>query len=347
MQRFNAVTYRIGIVGSGFGALVHVPAFQAHPQFELVAIASPRNARAIAEQRKIPFAFDSLEAMLAGTELDAVSISSPPYHHHDAVLTALAHKKHILCEKPFARTLSQAKAMAAAARNAGVACGIAHEFRFVPARLALYELVRNGHLGPLRQIESTSYRTMLRPESERPRSWWFNHDAGGGMAQAFGSHAIDAANWIAGRAPQTVRGFLRTAVPQRHDAQGPFTSEVDDGVFAVLDYGDGLAARITIDATVAISSETFAVHGGTLTAVASGATVTDPAVFTTDENETSELGIAPSPYAAYGAAHPSIPAFLSLLDAFARAIEGDPRDLPSFEDGLATQRVLDALGYRL
>ena len=342
------MTYRVGVVGSGFGGAVHVPAFQAHPQFEVVAIASPRNAQKVADHRKIPLAFDSIEAMLAGAELDVVSISSPPYHHHDAVLTALAHKKHILCEKPFARTLAQAKAMAAAARGAGVVCGVAHEFRFVPARIALHELVRNGHVGPLREIESTTYRTMLRSEStERSRSWWFNHDAGGGIAQALGSHAIDAANWLAGRPPLAAHGFLRTAVPQRHDAHGTFTSEVDDGMFAVLNYGDGLIARITVDGTVAISSETLAVHGDTLTAVASGHSVVEPTVYTTDENETSELGIAPSPYASYGAAHPNLPPFLSLLDAFARAIEGDPSDLPSFEDGLNTQRVLDALGYRL
>ena len=57
-------TYRVGIVGSGFGGRVHAPGFTLHPQFEPVAIASPNNAQKVATERKIPHAFPSLDAML-------------------------------------------------------------------------------------------------------------------------------------------------------------------------------------------------------------------------------------------------------------------------------------------
>ncbi|MBV8642537.1 MAG: Gfo/Idh/MocA family oxidoreductase, partial [Candidatus Eremiobacteraeota bacterium] len=91
---------RVGIVGSGFGGTVHAPAYELHPRFEVVAIASPTNAERVARERNIPHAFRSAQAMLDGVELDVVSVASPPFDHHPSVMAALAAGKHILCEKP-------------------------------------------------------------------------------------------------------------------------------------------------------------------------------------------------------------------------------------------------------
>ncbi|MBV8150149.1 MAG: hypothetical protein JOY59_01225, partial [Candidatus Eremiobacteraeota bacterium] len=55
--------------------------------------------------------------------------------------------------------------------------------------------------------------------------------------------------------------------------------------------------------------------------------------------------ITASPYTSYAAAHPNLPPFLSLLDEWAKAIDGKPSALPTLEDGLAVQRVLAAVGY--
>ncbi|HEY0798150.1 MAG TPA: Gfo/Idh/MocA family oxidoreductase, partial [Candidatus Baltobacteraceae bacterium] len=143
---------RVGVVGSGFGATVHVPAFQAHPRFEVVAIASPSRANAIAAERGIAHSFPSCAQMVAGVELDVVSIASPPVHHHEDVLAALARGKHVLCEKPFALNLTQAEELYAAAQRAGTVCALAFEFRYLPERIATRELISNGHLGPLRQL---------------------------------------------------------------------------------------------------------------------------------------------------------------------------------------------------
>ena len=69
------MTYRVGIVGSGFGGTVHAPAFTLHPDFEVVAIASPASAQRIASERNIPHAFTSLDDMLHGVDVDVVSTS--------------------------------------------------------------------------------------------------------------------------------------------------------------------------------------------------------------------------------------------------------------------------------
>jgi predicted dehydrogenase len=283
--------------------------------------------------------------MLAGVELDAVTIASPPFAHKEDVLAALDARKHVVCEKPFATILTDAEAMLAAAEAAGTACGVAHEFRFVPQAQALRELVANHHLDPLRDIEITSLRPGLHRAQRHARRWWFDRDRGGGLAGAMLSHLIDQAGWLTARVPERTLGFTRTANPVRHDDEGEFRSTVDDGAFALLDFGDGLVARLTVDDTVAADGYTCAVHGEDLSAVASGPSIIDLQLFTIEKDETSELDCKPSPYAKFGSISGNVPLLMELYDEFVKAIEGEPNALPTFENAVATQRVLRAVGY--
>jgi len=336
---------RVGVVGASFGALVHIPAYIAQGSFEVVAIASPARATDVAKTRNIPNAFTSLEEMLAHTELDVVSIASPPFDHRGAALAALHRGLHVLCEKPFALNVADAQEMLAAAERAGTVCAIAHEFRYVPSRIAIKELIDNAHLGPLRALEVSWLATFLRAQSERANSWWFERSRGGGLTGAILSHLVDQATWLAGRPPVRATGFERTANPQRRAGGIDFASDVADGAFATLDYGDGLIATVSADGTRAVPSALLAVHGEARTAVASGSDILTSTTFVVDEDETAELELTPQAHAHLAAAHPNIPPFVALLDAFARRIAGEAAEIPTFADGCATQRVLEAVGY--
>lgn len=338
-------TYRAGISGAGFGVHSHLPALIAHPRFEVVAIASPSSAAAVAAERKIPHAFTSAREMIAGCELDVVVVASPPFAHRDDVLAALDAGKHVMCEKPFALNIEEAEEMVAAARDAGTACALSHEFRFVPERAALREMVENGHLSPLREIEITQLAGWLRPAGERPRGWWFERERGGGIAGALLSHIIDSANWTVGRAPRSAQGLLRTANPKRRDARGEFASNVDDGAFALLDYGDGLVGRLSVDATVAVESFTIAAHAESRTAVASGANIVEMRLFSIEGDETDELACKRSPYAKFESINGNVPLLMELYDEWIKQIETGSSAIPTFEEALATQRVLAAIGY--
>lgn len=337
--------YKVGIAGTGFGVRAHLPAFTAHKDFEVVALASPHSAQHIAKERGVPHAFTSCEEMLQGCDVDVVSVAGPPFTHHADVLAALAAGKHVICEKPFAMNVEQAQAMLEAAQRAGTASAVMHEFRWVPQRLAVKELVENDHLSPLRDIEITQLSNRLRADVERPRSWWFEREGGGGMAGALLSHLIDNANWLAGRAPIRSTGYLRTANPLRKDAHGTFASTVDDGAWALLDYGDGLVARVGIDAATAVESFTLAVHGENRTAVASGTTFDDMRLFSIDEDETNELDVKPSPYARFASIDQHVPFVMELLDEFAKQIRTGKSAVPTFAQALVTQRVLASIGY--
>lgn len=338
--------YRVAIAGAGFGARAHLPAFAAHPQFEPVAIVSPHSAQRIAQERGVPHAFASIPEMLQGCEVDVVSVAAPPFTHHDDVIAALQAGKHVICEKPFTLNVAQAEQMLAAAQRASAATAVMHEFRWVPQRTALKELVVNGHLAPLREIEMTHLTQRLRADVPRSPSWWFERDCGGGMAGALLSHLIDSANWFAGRPPLRTTGYLRTANPQRRDERGTaFTSSVDDGAFALLDYGEGLIARLTVDGTTAVDSLTIAVHAENRTAVASGSDLWAMRLFSVDDEETSELDCKPSPYEKFQSIDPHVPLVMQLLDEFARQIETGESAVPTFAEAVETQRVLASLGF--
>jgi predicted dehydrogenase len=338
-------TLRVGILGSSFGGKVHAPAFAAHERFELIAIASPTHAEAVAKERNIPQSYASLEEMLEAARLDVLSIAAPPFAHYDAVRAALKRGLHVLCEKPFTMNAAEAEELVALAKSAGTACILAHEFRFLPTRLALHELLANGHLGPVRLIETAVQSGFLRRDVRRPRGWWFSREQGGGVAGAWLSHAVDSVNWLAGRAPLRACGYIRTANVEREDAEGKFLSTVDDGAFATVDYGESLIAQIQADGTLRVNAYTLSIHGEKRSAVATGKTPHAQQLFTIDDDETAEWNCAPIPRAALASIHESVPAFAAMLDAFADAIDGKPHLAATFADGLATQRVLAAIGY--
>jgi predicted dehydrogenase len=338
-------TIRIGIVGTGFGANAHLPALLAHPRFDVVALASPHSAARVAAERGIAQAFESCEQMLAGCAVDAVTVASPPFSHLHDVVVALEAGKHVVCEKPFALDVAQARTMVEAQRRAGTACGVAHEFRFVPQAQALRQLVANHHLDPLRDLEITSLRDSLTAAGRRARGWWFDRKRGGGLAGAMMSHLIDHANWLAGAAPARTVGLLRTANPQRRDDAGTFTSTVDDGAFALLEYEGGAIARLTVDGTTAVDSYTCAVHGEERTAVASGPGMTGLTLYSIDPEETNELQCKPSPFQTLASVNSHAPFLAELYEEFAKKIDGAPNTLPTFDEALTTQECLAAIGY--
>ncbi|MBV8074033.1 MAG: Gfo/Idh/MocA family oxidoreductase [Candidatus Eremiobacteraeota bacterium] len=337
----------VGIVGTGFGAIVHAPSYRAHERFEPLAIASPNRATQVARELGIPHAFASTDEMLrALPQLEAISVASPPFAHYEAALAAIEAGKHVLCEKPFALDVAQAERLLAASKRHNRAYGIAFEFRFDSSRQALKELVDNGHLEPRREIEFTHMWTTLRAENtSRKRGWWFERSRGGGIIQAIGSHMIDSVCWLAGRDPVAVTGFSRTANPMRRDDAGTFESDVADGMFALLDFGEGLVGRIALDGTNAVNTSSLAVFGENRIAVATAESLAWAKLFTIEGDESSELELAKGKYDHLRAAQPNIPLFMHLLDEFAAAIDGKPNALPTFEDGLRVQRVMRAVGY--
>jgi predicted dehydrogenase len=143
---------RIGIIGTGWGARVQVPAFR-EAGLEVVALAgSHRNkTRRIAEELGV-VAHDEWTSLVASNDVDVVSVVTPPSEHVTMATAALANGKHVICEKPTALNAAEAERLVAEARkHPELVAIIDHEMRFVPAMRAMRE--RIGELGAIRYAE--------------------------------------------------------------------------------------------------------------------------------------------------------------------------------------------------
>ncbi|MDO8588364.1 MAG: Gfo/Idh/MocA family oxidoreductase [Armatimonadota bacterium] len=187
---------RIGVVGIGGMGSHHSAQWYAMPNVELVAVADirPEVAAERAKQRGGCKSFGSLEEMLNGVELDAVDICVPTPWHKELTLKAAAAGKHVCCEKPMARTLSDCRAMIDACEEAGVRLFIAHVLRYFQEFRRGKEMIDQGVVG-----KPTIVRTSR--GGRHPIAWndWFaNYEWSGGVILDTTIHDFDWLRWCFG-----------------------------------------------------------------------------------------------------------------------------------------------------
>ena len=182
----------VAVVGTGFGLFTHVRALR-DAGFEVRAIIGRDKTRTAqrAAPLAIPLASDNLEQVLADDPAIAlVTVATPPHAHYAPVMQAIAAGRAVMCEKPFARDLPQARAMLAAAEKAGVVHALGAEFRFDSAQALLRRVVKDGVIGDPTMF-SRLYQQPGGDEDEPLADWWIDIDQGGGFLGAFGTHMID------------------------------------------------------------------------------------------------------------------------------------------------------------
>ena len=339
---------RIVVFGQGFARSVVLPCLRHVPGAQVVGMASPSLARL----RETAAAFgvaavsDDHREILDRTRPDLAIIATPPHRHAEQAIDALRAGCHVLCEKPMALDSAEAGRMveAAAARPDRLAL-IDHELRLLPARVRLAQLVADGELGRLQRLEYFMHSSFRR-RPEQPWSWWSDAGCGGGMLGALGSHAVDALRRLGGEIVE-VRGRLETGAPARPDpATGvPRPITADDVAEAWLRFASGAQGTFLLSAL-----EAERIHRLTLSGTEGWAQLEEqrplrvarrdmepqPVEIPEELPSSSELGIPDTDWAR---------AFLRLARALVSAI-AEGGDLPaaaSFADGLAVQRVLDAV----
>lgn len=197
------------MLGCGWIARRHAAAARALDGLVSLSFASRDLARAEAYRSQFGglAAYGSYEAAAADPAVDGVIICTPHGQHLADTMLAVTHGKHILVEKPMARTLDEADQMIQAARNAGVTLMVAENFRFMPAFRTVRTLVAEGWLGALRQIHTTAwgYRAYT--------GWRASLNAvGGGTLIDGGIHYVDLLHQWGGR-PERV---FALAPPKTH-----------------------------------------------------------------------------------------------------------------------------------
>ncbi len=199
------MTCNWGILGAGFVATrATIPAIQCSRNGHVWALASRdlARARALAAQWQIDRVYDDYQALLADPAVDAVYIALPNHLHHPWTLRAARAGKHVLCEKPLARSLPEAEQMLEACQQAGVQLMEAAMYRFHPRMRHLKELLANGVLGSLRFLHS-AFSFPLKDTGNYRNSTAY----GGGALLDVGCYCANALCWLNGALPLTIRAF--------------------------------------------------------------------------------------------------------------------------------------------
>lgn len=250
---------RVGIIGTGWGARVQVPAFR-EAGLEVVAIAghNAERTRNVAGQLDVE-PFDDWRKLIA-SDIDLVTIVTPPSEHLEMATSALDARKHVLCEKPTALNADEAEQLLTAARKHPDQISlIDHELRFLPSFRAARE--RISELGGIRYAE-VRYASPSRGDRTRAWNWWSDAESGGGIWGAVGSHFVDALRFL-GMEIEAVQATLRTIIDKRPFENGMRDVTSDDFADVALRLANGAIASMTFSAVASGPDEptTLTIHG--------------------------------------------------------------------------------------
>jgi predicted dehydrogenase len=243
-------TIGVAVIGTGFGQKIHIPGLQLHHKTEVVAVyhRDLDKARSIAATHQIPHACQSLAEVLALPEVQAVSISTPPFLHYEQAKAALQAGKHLLLEKPTALNVEEAIELYHLAQTQKVITALDFEFRFVPAWQRLADLLAEGYVGQKRLVK-IDWLVSSRADATRSWNWYARKDQGGGALGAIGSHLFDYIPWLF--APiKRLCGRLSTTISSRPD---PLTGEfkpvdADDTCTLLMELDEGTPCQAALSA---------------------------------------------------------------------------------------------------
>ncbi|MEQ8386568.1 MAG: Gfo/Idh/MocA family oxidoreductase [Coleofasciculus sp. A1-SPW-01] len=340
----------VAVIGTGFGQKIHIPGFQIHPRTQVVAVYNPHldKANAVAESHNIPQASDRLEDILAMPDVQAVSISTPPFLHYDMAQQVLQAGKHLLLEKPMTLSATETRDLYHLAKQQGVVAMPDFEFRFVPPWQLLAEHLESGYVGQKRLIK-IDWLVSSRANAQRAWNWYAQKEKGGGALGAVGSHAFDYINWLFGSV-RRLCAQMSTAIPERPDpSQGGKLKPVDadDTCLLMLELADGTPCQLCISSVtyngrghfvevygdrgtlvLGSSNQNDYVHGFQLWAAPAGESL-------------SEVDIPKR--LAFPQVYPDgrLAPFIRVVDQWVQSIDADKHQSPSLAEGVYSQLLMD------
>ncbi|OAI12713.1 oxidoreductase [Methylomonas lenta] len=226
---------RWGILGAARVNERLLPAILQAPNSELIAIASRRPGAAAETLAKYApcypgiHAYDDMDALLTNPDVQAVYLPMANGEHAEWALRAIAHGKHVLCEKPMALTVADIDAIETAARQHKITVMEGFMYRFHPQHTRVRELLNSGVIGDIRSVRA-SFSFMMRPARMYRLADDVNH--GGGAMWDIGCYAIHSLRMFFDQPPLAVTAMAKYV-----------ESGADISTSGILDYGDGKFAQ--------------------------------------------------------------------------------------------------------
>lgn len=338
---------------------MYLPALKAHAHADVTAVCgrNPEKAIQFAGRWDIPNAFSDYRKMIDAGLCDAVIVASHNESHHPISLYAINHGLHVLCEKPLAISVQQAEEMEAAAKAAGVQTMVPFTYRFLPHARYIKHLIDTNYLGTPYHLNIRYYHAFGR----RPGYYW-GWDAdlvGCGDVGNLASHPIYLAQWYFGEIKSVFAELNQSVDRGKRNPQGkPFTAADDNGVL-LLRFKNGAVGSIHYS-SVAYEKSCFDQHHAMEFHGSAGTLYHENDWVAKQETrgiKDGEYALKPLtiPQEFWGQAqhktvHESYKAVFRkdgyMVGEFINSILEQPMKsqtpLPTFSDGLAVQRVIEA-----
>ncbi len=264
----------VGFVGFGFIGKVHAygyinlpmyyPSLPFKPVLSHVCTSRMETAQAGARLVGAPHAVTDYRAITENPEIDIVHICTPNHLHKEALLSAMAHGKHIYCDKPLTATMKEAEAISAARSGYQATAQMTLQNRFYPATMRAKQLIDEGFLGQVLEFRGC-YLHAGSADPETPLKWKLSAEAGGGVIADLASHILDLIHVLLGDY-RSLLACTSTAYPERPAPDGSgrrVKADTEDCVMLLARMANG--ALGTIEATkIATGSEDevrFEIHG--------------------------------------------------------------------------------------
>ena len=287
-------------------------------------------------------------------DIDIVDVCVPGHLHAEVAIAALEAGKHVIAEKPLANTMAEAEKMVAtakAARERGVHSMVGFNYRRVPALALAQRHIAEGRLGDVRQVR-VSYLQDWLADDAAPMTWRLRRElAGSGALGDLASHAVDQVRFLLGQEVTAVNAITHTFVPERTGADGPEEVTVDDAAWGTLrtDAGAVVSLEVTRMATArknALGIEVYGSNGALrfdleslnhLDVCLDGADSFSRQLVTEQHDPYIDGWWPPGHVLGWDAT------FTNQAADFLAALAAGREPTPSFEDGIAVQRVLAAI----
>ena len=216
-------TCNVGILGFGFIGKVHAYAYQTLPFFydplplsaRITHVVTGRSETAEKGRQVVgaDVAATDYRVVTENPEIDIVHVCTPNHLHRDALLSAMAHGKHIYCDKPLAATWDEAQQIQAVMEEYSGTAQMTFHLRFFPATLRARQLIDEGALGEVLQFRA-AFLHGGSADPNVPLKWKLMAAAGGGVIADLASHVLDFVDHLAGRI-QSVAAATHIAYPER------------------------------------------------------------------------------------------------------------------------------------
>jgi predicted dehydrogenase len=333
----------VGIIGTGWGARVQAPTLR-EAGLSVTAIAGHNRdrTRVIADDLGLR-AHDDWRELIGSSDIDLITIVTPPSEHREMALAAIAAGKHVLLEKPTAMHAGEAEELVSAAeKSPELVTLIDHELRFLPSwREARAQM--SDAIGEIRYAE-VRYSSPARGDRKREWNWWSDAKRGGGVWGAVGSHFVDALRYF-GMEVEAAQALMRTTIDQRPFGETMREVTSDDFTSVDLRLRGGAVGAMTFSGVAAGPDESsvLTIHGerGAMRFIGEEVFLSNggaPFTVMAGEPMTSRPGNS------HGGAFGTGTLYLGRALRAARD-DGDRAALnpaATFRDGLMQQRILDA-----